>query len=184
MLIKFISVETIDKVTKTNKPYVELEVAFKNLDFQEKLEVKKLNPFGNKDVYNTLKSAKNGEVYDIERVKNDGGFWDWVAIKSGGAAQSTSQTSTIASGSTASPSPKSTYETADERAKKQVYIVRQSSITAAISTLKTDKKSPSLEEVISAAKVYEAYVFGLTPVAGAVALADLPPLDEDDDIPM
>lgn len=182
MQIKFISVESVDKVTKTNKPYVELEVAYKNIDFGDKLEVKKLNPFGNKDVYNTLKTAKSGEVYDIERVKNEGGFWDWVSIKGGNAAQTPSQTATVASGSTSFTSPKSTYETADERAKKQVYIVRQSSISAAIETLKTDKKNPSVQDVIETARQYEAFVFGQE--TKPVLLADLPPNDEDDDIPM
>lgn len=179
MQIKFISVESVDKVTKTNKAYVELEVAYKNLDFQDKLEVKKLNPFGNKDVYNTLKSAKNGDIFDVERVKNDAGFWDWTAIKSGSApAQNTPQTSTVASGSTSYASPKSTYETAEERAKKQVYIVRQSSIGAAVETLKTDKKNPTPAEVLVVAKQYEDYVFGKD--QQPIPLADLPPNNEDD----
>ena len=178
MKIKFISVESVDKITKTNKAYVELEVAYKNLDFQEKLEVKKLNPFGNKDVYNTLKSARSGEIYSIERVKNEGGFWDWVAIKPDTVNTDSPQTSTAATSSTSFTSPKSTYETADERAKKQVYIVRQSNITAAIATLKTDKKNPSVSEVLEVAKQYEAFVFGQE--AKPVLLADLPPNDDDD----
>lgn len=180
MQIKFISVESTDKVTKSNKPYVELEVAYKNLSFEGKLETKKLNPFGNKDVFNTLKTAKNGDVFDIERTKNDAGFWDWISIKGGseGVVASSGSVGTKAP----TPTPKSTYETSEERAKKQVYIIRQSSVSAAISTLKTDKKNPSVPEVLDVAKQFEQYVLGLE--SAPPKLADLPPTDSDeDDIP-
>lgn len=181
MKIKFISVESSDKKTKTGKDYVEIEVTYKNIDFQEKVESKKLNPFGNKDVYNTLKSAKQGDFFEVERSKNDAGYWDWIGIGSVSGGNSASEPTTKAAGGAGYTSPKSTYETPEERAKKQVYIVRQSSISAAIDTLKTDKKAPTKEEVVDLAKYYEAYVFGVD--QQPVPLADLPAVDTDDDIP-
>lgn len=181
MKIKFISVESSDKKTKTGKDYVEIEVTYKNIDFQEKVESKKLNPFGNKDVYNTLKSAKQGDFFEIERSKNDAGFWDWIGISSVSGVNSAPESTGKGAGATSYTSPKSTYETPEERAKKQVYIVRQSSISAAIDTLKTDKKAPTKEEVVDLAKYYEAYVFGVD--QQPVPLADLPTLNTDDDIP-
>ncbi|UOF80634.1 hypothetical protein [Caudoviricetes sp.] len=54
-------------------------------------------------------------------------------------------------------SPKSTYETPEERAKKQVYIVRQSSITNAIN-LKGSKAT--VAEILDVAKQFESFVFG------------------------
>lgn len=182
MKIKFISVESSDKKTKTGKDYVEIEVTYKNIDFQEKVESKKLNPFGNKDVYNTLKSAKQGDFFEVERSKNDAGFWDWIGIGSVSGGNSAPEPITKATGGAGYTSPKSTYETPEERAKKQVYIVRQSSISAAIDTLKTDKKNPTVAEVITVAKQYEDYVFGLD--TGITPLADLPTLDTDEDIPV
>lgn len=181
MKIKFISVESSDKKTKTGKDYVEIEVTYKNIDFQEKVESKKLNPFGNKDVYNTLKSAKQGDFFEIERSKNDAGFWDWIGISSVSGVNSAPESTGKGAGATSYTSPKSTYETPEERAKKQVYIVRQSSISAAIDTLKTDKKAPTKEEVVDLAKYYEAYVFGVD--QQPVPLADLPAVDTEDDIP-
>ncbi len=181
MKIKFISVESSDKKTKTGKDYVEIEVTYKNIDFQEKVESKKLNPFGNKDVYNTLKSAKQGDFFEVERSKNDAGFWDWIGIGSVSGGNSAPEPITKATGGAGYTSPKSTYETPEERAKKQVYIVRQSSISAAIDTLKTDKKAPTKEEVVDLAKYYEAYVFGVD--QQPVPLADLPAVDTEDDIP-
>lgn len=180
MKIKFISVETTDKVTKSNKPYVELDITFKNCDFQEKVESKKLNPFGNKSVYDTLKSAKTGDFFDVSRVKNDAGFWDWTDIKpiDGSNAPAASVAS---SGSKTVPTPKSTYETPEERALRQIYIVRQSSIGHAIETLKTDKKSPEPDDVLALASKYESFVFGQQLQQ---TTQELPPVDDlTDDIP-
>jgi hypothetical protein len=172
--IKVISVETSN--VKTQKGgYDVCEVTYKNLSFQDKVEAKKLMSFTHKDVFNTLRSANNGDVLTIQRAKNDKGYWDWVAVGEGGAAEAPA-----AAKPGASPTPRSSYETAEERANKQVYIVRQSSINAAIETLKTDKKNPSVDEVLSVARQYEDYVFNRvdSPVR-SIEAADL----ADEDIP-
>lgn len=187
MQIKVISVEVGNGTTKTGKPYEFIEVFFKNLSFEGKAENKKIMPFGAKDVFNTLKGADAGTVFTVLREKDDAGFWQWVGISEGDGPIETakqSKESSVASTAktTATASPKSTFETPEERAKKQIYIVRQSSISAAIDTLKTDKKSPSVEEVISVAQQYEAFVFG-TGTLGA-APSKLPQLEEDEDVPM
>ena len=66
----------------------------------------------------------------------------------------------------------------------QVYIVRQSSISAAIDTLKTDKKNPSKEEVVELAKYYESYVFGQLEKVAVANPVKAPDFDPDEDIPM
>ena len=87
-----------------------------------------------------------------------------------------------------STSPKSTYETPEERAKRQVLIVRQSSLSSAIELLKTDKKSPTVPEVLQVAKQFEAYVFGNDDPFGLESkepVNKLPTVDDlEDDIPM
>lgn len=169
--IQFINANVEDK-----GKYKQAEIAYKDLA-KGQVSSKKLMSFSNPVVYKTLVDAKNGEVYTIDMEKNEKGYWDWTK-----AATSTSvDTSNAVAPSKGNVSPKSTYETPEERAKKQVYIVRQSSINAAIETLKTDKKNPTVTEVISVAKQYEDYVFGLD--TGITPLADLPTVD-DDDIPM
>ena len=60
--------------------------------------------------------------------------------------------------------------------------MRQSSISAAIDTLKTDKKASTVAEVLEVAKQYEAFVFGTGSVT--TPLAALPTLDTDEDIPV
>lgn len=170
--IQFINANVEDK-----GKYKQAEIAFKDLA-KGQVSSKKLMSFTNPVVYKTLVDAKNGEIYTIDMEKNEKGYWDWIK-----AVTSTSvDTSNAVPPSKANVAPKSTYETPEERAKKQVYIVRQSSISAAIDTLKTDKKNPTVAEVINVAKQYEDYVFGLD--TGITPLADLPTLDTDEDIPV
>lgn len=180
-----IQIQFIDASVEDKGRWKMAEVTFKDIA-KGQTSSKKLMSFNNPAVYKTIVDAKKGEVYNVEMQKNDKGFWDWVAVSLANAVNAGSTGSpepiTKASGSTGYASPKSTYETPEERAKKQVYIVRQSSISAAIDTLKTDKKSPSAEEVIALAKQYEAFVFGTN--VEPPKLEDLPTFDLDEDIPL
>ena len=173
--IKIISVEN-SQVPTAKGSYGVAEVTYKNLSFQDKVEAKKVMSFTHKDVYNTLKSAQSGDLFTVQRMKNDKGFWDWISLGEGDAPQAAPATQ----GATMKPaaSPKSSFETPEERAAKQVYIVRQSSISSAIETLKTDKKVPTVEEVLAVAKQYEAYVFGKE----EQPVPELP-VDLDEDVP-
>jgi len=180
-----IQIQFIDVSVEDKGKYKMAEVTFKDIA-KGQTSSKKLMSFSNPVVYKTLVDAKKGEVYTIEMQKNDKGFWDWVAAGIATSVNTGStgspEPSTKASGSTGYASPKSTYETPEERAKKQVYIVRQSSLSAAIDTLKTDKKNPTPAEVIAVAKEYEAFVFGID--VEPPKLDDLPTFEDNDDIPL
>ena len=183
MKIKVVAVEAGKGTTKTGKDYKFIEVTYKNLSFDGKTESKKIMPFGSKEVMATLEGASAGDVFTILREKDNDGYWQWVGIAEGDVTiEKTGATAPAGAAPTKAATPtKSTFETPEERAAKQIYIVRQSSISSAIDTLKTDKETPSVEEVIAVAKQYEAYVFGNEPkVAEATKLPDLP---QDDDIP-
>lgn len=111
------------------------------------------------DAYHELKNAKNGDSFNVE-LKKDGKYWNWVGATraSGGAGSSGNENSSGSTGSKTSFGRD--FETADERAKKQVYIVRQSSITASLEWMKLNAvEAPSVEQVIDVAKQFEAYVF-------------------------
>ena len=185
MIIQVVAIDVNTAKTKTGKDYEVVEVTYKNKSFQDKVEAKKHNQFGDKNVFNTLKSASAGDVFTIERKKDDAGYWQWIGITSGSGGSSSSSASAPSSTSKPSvtPAPKSNYETAEERAKRQIYIIRQSSISSAIEMLKTDKKSPSVDEVLGVAKVFEDYVFGLNLDADAT-VQKVPEYDPEDDIPM
>jgi len=180
-----IQIQFIDVSVEDKGKYKMAEVTFKDLA-KGQTSSKKLMSFSNPVVYKTLVDAKKGEVYTIEMQKNDKGFWDWIAASIANSVNSGSagspEPTTKASGSTSFTSPKSTYETPEERAKKQVYIVRQSSINAAINALKTDKKAPSVTEVLDLARQYEAFVFGVD--VEPPKLAELPTFDDEEDVPL
>ena len=174
--IQFIAVQVEDK-----GKYKQAEVTYKDIG-QNKTTSKKLMSFNNPIVYKTLVDAKNGELYIIDMQKNDKGYWDWISVKSATGVDTTNTNSDTSAGKTHA-SPRSNYETPEERAQRQVYIVRQSSLSNAIELLKTDKKTPTVDEVIGVAKQFEAYVFG-TGNTKITSLADLPPIDTDEDIPV
>lgn len=105
-----------------------------------------------------LKELKTGDQVVIDKEKPEGNsFWKVNGILKQGSVASPAQAAAV-HGSPAQPSPKSTYETPEERAKKQVYIVRQSSIATAASFLKGEDTQP--ERILELAKQFEAYVFG------------------------
>jgi hypothetical protein len=175
--IKIIATEKSTHPTQKGS-YDSLEITYKNLTFQDKVESKKVVSFNHKQVFATLAAAPTGAVFTIQRAKNDKGYWDWIGV----GDDAPQQTSTTTTGGKTLASPKSTYETPEERAKKQVYIVRQSSINAAIETLKNAKGNPSVNEVLAVAKQYEIYVFGAEPNAGLqAAMPEMP--DDDEDVP-
>lgn len=182
MKIQILSNTQVQAMTKAGKPYNKLELSFKNLN-TGKVEGKNLMPFGEtKNTFETLSTAGTGDVFEINTVKNNQtGYWDWVSATRSSADAAPAQSATRATG--AMTSPKSTYETPEERAAKQVYIVRQSSISSAIAILSPGNKSAlDVDQVLAIASQLEDYVFGkdkqVEQPEGAAALADM-----DDDIP-
>jgi len=154
----------INTVPTAKGSYQVIELAYKNKSFQDKLEGKKVMSFTNKDVFTALSKASFGDVFNVSRVKNDKGFWDWTAVSTGSLPDSDASTpastsvSTSSSVKTGTVVPKSNYETAEERAARQVLIVRQSSVSSAVELAVANKvKDPS--EVINIARQFEAYVF-------------------------
>ena len=152
-----ISVLSVSRETKTSangKTYVMLEVAYKNLS-NGKVEGKKLIPFGeNKKTYDTLNDAQSGNEFIVTTEKGEPNqqgqsYWNWTNAEPVAPGTPVAQTTK----STPTATPKSTYETPEERAKKQVYIIKQSSIGAAIELLSIGAKSPpNLQSVLDCAQ--------------------------------
>ncbi len=178
MQIQVISTSVETKPT-TRGSYQQLEVVYKNLTFQGKVESKKLMSFGaSVDAFKTLAAPNlQNVVFDVTVVKNDKGYNDWTTATAA-TAESPANTATP---SKASPAPKSNYETPEERAQRQIYIVRQSSLSSAVNVLSVGSKSPPKStEVIALAKEFEAFVFGTAPVDhGPSGFDDLPDFNAD-----
>lgn len=100
-----------------------------------------------------LSNLNVGQSFNMEMEK-EGDFWN---VKSILPAENGAPNKQEVGKTTPYTSPKSTYETPEERAKRQVFIIRQSSIASAIA-LKGQKAS--VEEVLKVAKQFEAFVQG------------------------
>ena len=163
MNITILSVD-IKTVPTAKGSYQTADVAYKNNSFQGKVEGKKVMSFGaTKDSFSTLALAQPGESYEVTIVKNDKGYNDWVSMAKAEAGASIPAVSAPAGGKAPAATPRSTYETPEERAQRQVLIVRQSSLSSAIAMLQAagDKKTAiNVDTAILVAKQFEDYVFG------------------------
>lgn len=137
----------------------------------------------NAPLLEVLKTLATGDTFVMEKEKK-GDFWNVVSITKTDGITAPAASLMPSSQTAAKPAGKvlgSTYETPEERAKKQVYIVRQSSITAALGYFTLNKATKaSTEDILAIAKEFEKYVFASTeletdPVQGVV--------DMEDDVP-
>ena len=161
MNITLLSVD-IKTVPTAKGSYQTADVAYKNNSFQGKVEGKKVMSFGaTKDSFSILALAQPGESYEVTIVTNDKGYNDWVSMAKAEAGASSPAVSAPAGGKAPAATPRSTYETPEERAQRQVLIVRQSSLSAAVNLLLAGAKTPPpVENVLAIAKQFEDYVFG------------------------
>jgi hypothetical protein len=190
-----ISILNIDKISKTTakgKPYFQLEVAYKELSDGGKVGSQKLNPFfKTADAHKALSDAKAGDIFNITKEKGEPNaegksFWEWQgAVRAApGSAPMTAPVTT--GGATSAPaaggaSRSGNYESAEERATRQVLIVKQSSLSAAVATL-----APGAKGALDPAKVkqlaqeYTDFVFGKEAEPSVFNM----PNDLDSDVPM
>lgn len=152
---------TILSVTIENKgKYNIADTAYK--DDQGKVGGKKIFSFGAAEkAYKVLSDPSAvGKTFEVTSVKNEKGYWDWTALSPAGSAPaaSTGSASGIVQGTAATV--RSNYETAEERANRQVLIVKQSSLSAAVATLAVGAKAPpKTAEVLALAQEYVDFVF-------------------------
>jgi hypothetical protein len=159
------------EITKPNasKQYLQMVVTHQEVG-KDKPDGKKIFDFNTpKEVWNTLKTATPGQYFEVDRQKDakEGKYWEWKAIRAtdGAAAITSAPTPTATVPVSTTPSAPTArvgnWETPEERAAKQVYIVRQSSLTAAIAYLNSVNSDTHTEEdVIQYAKRFENYVLG------------------------
>lgn len=142
------------KTDVENKGKYNMAVVHYDQDGQSK--EKKLMSFTFPDVYKTLVNANVGDAYDIKAEK-DGKFWNWVQATAVGSSSGNGGTSTT----TNTVPTRGGWETPQERAIKQVYIIRQSCLSTAATLLAGKGKA---SDVVDVAKQFEAYVHGVQEV--------------------
>jgi hypothetical protein len=158
MQIQIIDVGTPNtKPSKNGRSYQEIEVTYKSQD--GKVTSKKLMSFSNPSVFKTVSTLNKGDTVEVTTEKV-GDYWQWTAINQGGAApmqQTQSTGAGTSSGSTRVTG--SNYETKEERAARQELIVRQSSLSAAVSILTVGSKSVDKDAVKTLAQELADWVF-------------------------
>jgi hypothetical protein len=154
---------TSEYVQKGKNGYNKGVVTYTNSKGENKQQT--LFSFANPAVFATLKAAVPGQDYMVDTTKNDAGYDQWSAVK----PVSEADAAPVQGGTKAVT--KSTYETAEERAARQVLIVRQSSLSAAVGTLSPGAKSAlDSEQVLALAQKYTDWVFQ----SGVEELGDIP----------
>lgn len=177
MQIQILNV-TINTKPTAKGSYQEADVAYKNKTFGDKVEGKKVMSFGaGAPSFKVLATAQAGEVFDVEVVKNDKGFNDWVSMTKA-TTTSPATVGTVRSTTT----PKSTYETSEERAIKQAIISRQSAINSACNILSVGAKKLEVDDVLKVAQQLNDWVYQ-KPSIGPTGFEDFPDVPDEFDPP-
>lgn len=155
---------------KNGRTYQSLEVTYKN--DQGQAQSKKLMSFSNPQVFKAAQTWEKGTQVNVTTEKDANGYWQWTGL---GGDATVADNKPAASSNNSTRVTGSNYETKEERAARQVYIVRQSSISSAIDFLKDS--NPSVEGVLQVAKQFEDYVFAEK--KGVEAIIDI-----NDDVPL
>lgn len=147
-----INIEVIRVDVESKGKYQVATVAYKGPD--GKVDAKKLVSFANKAVYDLLKEAQSGDLFEVTSEKDTNGYWQWTSATAVGKN----------TGGSSAPAGKvaqarSNFETPEERAARQVYIVRQSSVSNAIAFHTAVKDKVTIDDVLKTAKAIEQYVF-------------------------
>ena len=151
MLINIIDVGAPNtKASSNGRSYQSIEVTYK--DEQDQVKNKKIMSFSNPSVFNHLKNLTKGDQVNLRTEKDAAGYWQWIGIEGDKTVATETKTTPQAGGRVTG----SNYETTEERAARQVLIVRQSSLSSAVELLGPGK---SVEEVLAVAKQFEDYVF-------------------------
>lgn len=174
MLVKVVSVNREDVPNKNGKgTYGKLTVAYR--DDKGKLSEKSILSFTNPAVFKAFERAEAGAEINVKSEKV-GDYWNWTAILTDGETSSPQQ---APANNGATRVTGSNYETKEERALKQRYIVKQSSLSAAVSILTVGAKTPpEVDAVIALADKFVDYVFEEKKVDLSIGIQDI-----NDDIP-
>ena len=175
MLVKVVSVNREDVPNKNGKgTYGKLTVAYR--DDKGKLSEKSILSFTNPAVFKAFEKADLGDEINVKSEKV-GDYWNWTAILTGDDVSQASSAPT--SGNNPTRVTGSNYETKEERALKQRYIVKQSSLSAAVSILTVGAKTPpEVDSVIALADKFVDYVFEEKKLDLSIGIQDI-----NDDIP-
>ena len=158
MKVKILDVN-VEHVVKGKSRYSKATVAY---SYNGEARTQNIMSFSNPDVFKAVQE-KVGQEVEITITKNDAGYNQWSKLGDVGSGETASTGAAPTTGGSAAPTTRvtgSNYETPAERAIKQVYIVKQSSISAAVALANSNKEKATPEEIITNAQKFVDWVFG------------------------
>jgi hypothetical protein len=159
-----VAVEAKSAMSKANKPYKLVELAYKNNTYQGKLESVKINQYA--PTFAAVSGMQQGQVYDVTKEKDASGFYQWLSVSQNAPGQqaATQPASPTQVTNISVAQAKGAY--AEQDAKKQIYIVKQSAVKAAVDLLSIGAKTPpSTQSVLEQAQKFVDYVFEDKPLS-------------------
>ena len=156
--IQVLKITRSDAGKPGTKGYKVIEVAYKDPD--GKTKGMKVLDFVQREVFSQFKDVNDGDFLDAEFEKNDKDYWQFRSVAKA-AAGSTDSGTKVQSG-TSGATTRGNWETSEERAARQVMIVRQPSLSTAVA----HKPKASTDEIIATAKQFEAFVLGTETAVG------------------
>jgi hypothetical protein len=148
------TIQSVD-ITVENKGKNTWNIANVKYDSKGESKTKKVVSFKNPEVFNTVKALKEGDVVEVSFTPGDEYYnWSGVKVLGGQAAKETPAASAAPTGGRA---PTSNYETKEERALRQVMIVKQSSLAQSVALLK-DVAGIQVEAILDTAQTFADWV--------------------------
>lgn len=161
MRIKILDV-SIEEVKTARSSYQKANVAYMA---NGSAKTQGILSFVNPDTFKKVQQFVGQEV-DVDITKNAKGYDEWAKVSAASGDAPAASTSPSAGAPAATRVTGSNYETPAERAIKQVYIVKQSSISAAINLVTANKEKASKEEIVATAQFFTDYVFAQPKLGG------------------
>lgn len=113
--------------------------------------------FANPAVYNTIKGLAENDLIDVEFVKDDK-YFNWASVSRMATTLPGTSESPKNEVSKAAPAARSSYETPEERARKQVYIIKQSCLAQAVAYVKETDSTDNIDNVLNTAQQFVDWV--------------------------
>lgn len=151
---------TVENIKKGRNQY---SVANVNYSYNGETRSKKILSFANPEVFKLIQEFPTGSELEVEITKNDQGYDQWAKVVKSGDVKPAATSGRVTG---------SNYETPDERAKRQVLIVRQSSLAQAITYHGSASTGATKEEILDTAQEFADWVFDTDPAPTLETMMD------------
>jgi hypothetical protein len=145
----------VENVVKGKSRYSKAAVTY---TYNGEARTQNIMSFTNPAIFKAVQE-KVGQEVEITITKNAAGYNEWASLDELGVAPA-------ASAPSSTPSPTTTgtrvtgsnYETPAERAARQVYIIKQSSLSTAVALAATQEANVTPEQIIEVAQLFTDWV--------------------------